>query len=395
MRFATIRLIVITLSLLAQAYLFVRIRQAIRSSSLNAVRKPQAIAVAGTAIFLLFLGNAYIMARPIPWTDPPTLAQIVLFYPPALWVLGANFSALFLFTARIAGWFGRQLVWIVRRLAGKVAPPAVHFSRRRFLQSGAAALAAAPVLLAGYGSAVARQHGEVQSLDLPFGRPLRVVQLSDIHAGLYMNRKQMRRYAEQVMDLRPDLFVITGDFISNSLAFLPGCLEEMARVRARYGTFTVLGNHEHWYGGVGELRTIFQKSGIALLHNTHRVIRHEEGEFAVAGIDDLLAGRPDLAGALHGLEPGLPTLLLSHRPEIFPQAAARGISLTLAGHYHGGQLKLVLPEGDLSLAHIRTPYPEGLYRLEAAHLYVNRGLGTTFTPVRLNVPPEITLFNLA
>jgi hypothetical protein len=69
--------------------------------------------------------------------------------------------------------------------------------------------------------------------------------------------------------------------------------------------------------------------------------------------------------------------------------------LTLAGHYHGGQIKLSLPSGDVSLAHLMTPYPEGLYRLNASHLYVSSGIGTTFTPVRINVPPEITLLHLS
>ena len=112
------------------------------------------------------------------------------------------------------------------------------------------------------------------------------------------------------------------------------------------------------------------------------------------GIDDLRSGRPDLEEALAGLDSGIPTLLLSHRPEIFPRAAARGIPRTVSGHYHGGQVKLSLPGGDISFAHFRTPYPEGLYRIKNCYLYVSRGIGTTFTPVRLNAPPEITLIHL-
>ncbi len=128
--------------------------------------------------------------------------------------------------------------------------------------------------------------------------------------------------------------------------------------------------------------------------NTHAVVQTAHGPFAVAGIDDLIAGDPDLEAALRGLDRAIPTLLLSHRPEIFPEAADHGIPLTLAGHYHGGQVKLSLPGGDLSMAHLRTPYPEGLFRRGGSHLYVSRGIGTTFTPVRLNATPEVTLFHL-
>jgi uncharacterized protein len=209
-----------------------------------------------------------------------------------------------------------------------------------------------------------------------------------------MTRKEIRRYADQVTALQPDLFVLTGDFISNSMAFLPECLEEVTRVRTRYGIFAVLGNHERWFGRQRDLQTIFRQYGIPLLINRHRVIQTEQGPFAVAGIDDLRTGHPHLEAAVRGLDSTTPTLLLSHRPEIFPQAAASGIPLTLAGHWHGGQIKLNLPGGSISVAHLRTPYPEGLYGINASRLYVSRGIGTSFTPVRLNVPPEITLLHL-
>ena len=155
-----------------------------------------------------------------------------------------------------------------------------------------------------------------------------------------------------------------------------------------------MGNHEHWYGDPSEILAMFRQHRINFLLNAHQVIQGDQGLFAVAGIDDLGSGQPSLAGALHGLDGAIPTILLSHHPEIFPQAAGQGIPLTLAGHYHGGQIKLSLPGVDLSLAHLMTPYPEGLYRLKGCHLYVNRGIGTTFTPVRLNARPEVSVFHL-
>ncbi|MGH7428843.1 MAG: metallophosphoesterase, partial [Candidatus Methylomirabilaceae bacterium] len=165
-------------------------------------------------------------------------------------------------------------------------------------------------------------------------------------------------------------------------------------VRARYGSFAVLGNHEHWYGEPEEFVAAFGAEGITVLQNDHRVIETDRGRIAVAGIDDLRVGRPDLERALAGLDPSLPTILLSHRPEIFPRAAARGIGLTLAGHYHGGQVKVELLGFTLSVARLLSPYTEGLYHLGGSRLYVNRGLGTTGTPVRINAPPEITLLHL-
>ncbi len=394
MPFGTFRLIIVSLAVFAQIYLFWRIRRAVRSSRPSGRSTTWAVMLAGTAIGLLSAANWYIMYRPIPWPDPPTLARAILFYAPAVWSFGSILSALLLLIAQVIGGSGRMAVRFFRRLAGAAPPAAVDSGRRRFLKAGVGGLAAAPFLLSGYGAAYAGRNHVVAELTLPFGCRLRAAQLTDIHAGIFMTRDTMRHYVDQVIALKPEIFVLTGDYISNSTVFFPGFVEEMARVRTSYGTFATMGNHEHWHGEIGYYRDLFGQHGIQLLQNAHRLIRTEHGTFAVAGIDDLRWGRPDLEAALRGLDPAVPTLLLSHRPEIFPDAARRGIPVTLAGHYHGGQVKLSLPGGDLSLAHLRTPYPEGLYRIDSSRLYVSRGIGTTFTPVRLNAPPEVTLFDL-
>jgi predicted MPP superfamily phosphohydrolase len=392
--FGTFRLIIVSLAVFAQIYLFWRIRQAIRSARGSGHRTSLYVALAGVLIGVLFAANWHIMYTPIPWADPPTLAQAILFYAPAVWSIGSIFSAVLLLMAHVIGGMGKVAVLIFRRLAGPATAEPANPGRRLFMKAGVGSLAAAPFLLSGYGAAYAGRNHMVEELTLPFGCPLRVVQLTDIHAGIFMTRDMMRRYVDQVIALKPELFVLTGDYISNSTVFFPGFVEEMARVQASYGTFATMGNHEHWCGEIGYYQKMFEKKGIHLLQNEHRIIRTGHGAFAVAGIDDLRWGQPDIEASLRGLDPTVPALLLSHRPEIFPEAAEHRIPLTLSGHYHGGQVKLSLPGGDFSLAHLRTPYPEGLYRIGTSHLYVSRGIGTTFTPVRLNAPPEVTLFQL-
>jgi hypothetical protein len=392
--FGTFRLIVVSLAVFAQIYLFWRIRQAMRSSRGSGRRTSLVVALTGVAIGILFAANWRIMSAPVPWVDPPTLAQAVLFYAPAVWSFGSIFSALLLLIAQGIGGLAKSAARIFRRRSAPATAEPADPERRLFLKAGVGSLAAAPFLLSGYGAAYAARNHMAVELTLPFGCPLRVVQLTDIHAGIFMTRDMMRRYVDQVIALNPDVFVLTGDYISNSTVFFPGFVEEMARVSAPYGTFATMGNHEHWYGEIGYYRELFEEKGIHLLQNEHRVIGTERGRFAVVGIDDLRWGDPDLEAALRGLTSKVPTLLLSHRPEIFPEAAERHIPLTLSGHYHGGQVKVSLFGEDYSLAHLRTPYPEGLYRSGSSHLYVSRGIGTTFTPVRLNAPPEVTLFQL-
>ena len=392
-QFGTIRLIIVIIVVFSQLYLFVNIRRTVKSLPGSGLFKTVALVLAAAAILLLVGVNRYLMFHPISWTDTSWPARIFLFYFPAVWTFGSIISALALFLVHLLTGLGRGISRIFHLFRRKERGP-TGAARRHFLKVAAGGIAAAPFALAGYGAFRTRTAFEVKELTLPFGRALRVVQLTDIHAGIYMTREEIRKLTDRVISLRPDLLVLTGDYIANSMKFLPGCIEEMTRVRAPYGAFATLGNHEHWYGETGRIQAVFSQYGIPLLINAHQVIRSEQGAFAVAGIDDLGSGYPNLGAALHGLDSNVPILLLSHPPEIFPMAAERGVALTLAGHYHGGQVKLHLPSGDISLVHLVVRYPEGLYRLKGSQLYVSSGIGTTFTPVRLNVPPEITLLNL-
>ena len=394
MKFANLRLIILALAVLSQIYIFIHIHHIIKSSRISGRFKSWASLITGVVIFLLFALNLYFLFIPVPWPDPSGAIQYMLFYPSAIWGLGSVFSALLLFVFQVTGAVARVAARIYLRLAGKETTGTVNAGRRHFLQAGLSGVAAAPLLLCGYNAAYAGRDCDVQVLTLPFGRTLRAVQLTDIHAGIYMNRKEIRYYTDRVIALQPDVLLLTGDYISNSLSFLPDCLEEIARVHTQYGTFATLGNHENWYGELRNIQAIFDRYDITLLQNTNRVIHTGHGPFAIAGIGDLRSGYPDLGAALHGIDKTIPKILLSHRPEIFPDAALLGIHLTLAGHYHGGQIKLRLPGVNFSLAHLRTPYPEGLFRIDNSRLYVSRGIGTTFTPVRLNVPPEITMLYL-
>jgi len=398
-RFIIVRSIILALLGASQLYLFVKGDRALRRSRLTQRRKKQLrLALAGFFISIVGIYLSFLF-RVAPLKHLSPLIRYGLIYPAAIWSFGSVFSFLFLLSTDLIDRCARLIRSRVVRRSGSSVPP-LDTSRRRFVQTGLTALAAAPVMISGYGALYESTGCRIEEVSLPLGRvrpfdpPLKVVQVSDIHAGLFMTPTQMRQCAETVQQLQPDLFVLTGDFISNSVAYLPACVKEMARVRARYGSFAVLGNHEHWYGKPEAVIAIFEAEGIPVLQNIHRVLETDRGPLALVGIDDLRFGQPDLDRALEGLDPALPTILLSHRPEIFPQAAARNIALTLSGHYHGGQVKVSLLGFDFSLAHLLSPYPEGLYGLGNSHLYVNRGLGTTGTPVRLNAPPEITLFHL-
>lgn len=399
MRLILFRLIILGMLIASQLYLFVRGDRALRQFQWSSQRSRLLRFVLLGFLASTSIINLAFLSRWAPLDHPSPLILYALIYPTAIWSFGSLFSSLLLLLAGLGGYCVTRLrSMVVERVDPSASPR--DPSRRIFMQTSLGAMAAAPILISGYGASYASAGWEIEEVRLslnpirPFDVPLKLVQVSDIHSGLFMTPAQMRHCVEAIRRLEPDLFVLTGDFISNSAADLPPCIQEMARVESRYGSFAVLGNHDHWYGEPAKIIAAFEDAGIAILHNAHQIVKTDRGSLAVAGIDDLRVGRPDLHQALNNLNSTLPTILLSHRPEIFPQAAARNIALTLSGHYHGGQVKVSALGLSVSLAHLLSAYPEGLYRLGNSHLYVNRGLGTTGTPVRVNASPEITLFHL-
>jgi hypothetical protein len=392
--FTLIRSIILVIAVFSQVYLFFIVRRAVLSSSKPEPLKSGVVWAIGLGMVVLSFLDLCALTRPMRWVEPSYLISIWFYYLPAIWVLGSVLSAAVLVSAQLVIFLGKIGLRGFRCVSGRTASPPSDPERRVIIQASLGVLAAAPLFITGYGALDEAKSFHVREISVPFGRKLRIALLSDIHSGIYMTRRDIRRCADMVTDLKPDLFFMTGDYISNSIRFLPACLEELSRVQTAYGTYACLGNHEHWHGDLEGFERIFLKNKIILLNNSHEIVNTSEGPLGVIGIEDLVAGDPDLEKAISRIEKGIPRILLSHRPEIFPQAASKGISLTLAGHYHGGQIALKLPGLKFSLANLHTHYTEGLFQIKDSYMYVTSGIGTTFTPVRLNSPPEITLLNL-
>jgi hypothetical protein len=114
----------------------------------------------------------------------------------------------------------------------------------------------------------------------------------------------------------------------------------------------------------------------------------------MAGVDYQRTRRPYLVGAEKLVMPGAFNVLLSHNPDVFPVAARQGYALTIAGHTHGGQIRVEILNMDLNPGHFYTPFVDGLYRKGAASIFVSRGIGTIAIPARIGAPPEVALLRL-
>jgi uncharacterized protein len=358
-----------------------------------------------------------------------------------LWLFSSIFSYLFIKVVAGAEWLWKRVrTPASEKLAATPASPqpaaagvpaeSVDHSRRHFFQAAGVIAGAAPFVSAVYGFAAERFRFSVREVQIPVANlppaldGLRITQLSDIHISAYMPVAQVRRAVGLANELKGDLTVVTGDFITARGDPLEDCIAELSRLRAPLGVWGCNGNHEIYARAEEKSAELFGKYGMKLLRQENAELRWQGSAFNLIGVDyqrqrDPEGNRaPMLAGLQTLVRRDVPNILLSHNPNSFPKAAELGVELSLAGHTHGGQVRVEILDHRWSPAQFLTPYVAGLYtrplhapsnlddsELAEVHrassaqsptsrIYVNRGLGTIGAPVRLGVPPEITLITL-
>jgi hypothetical protein len=254
-----------------------------------------------------------------------------------------------------------------------------------------------------YGKPVVEEFDVIHPMLAGLRHPISVIQISDFHFGLFYGTPELEKLVDQVNAIEADLLVITGDVFHSPLSVKQDAARALSRLRSRrFGNFAVLGNHD-FYAGVRESVEYIEKSGVRLLRDGWTTLRDRDVRIHLGGIDDpmgsWLFGKEfphfGLFTAKTPSEPGM-RILLSHRPAVLPFASRAGIDLVLAGHIHGGQIIMPLPgrQEGVSLASLVSPYTYGWYREGSCRLYLNRGVGLTFIPWRVNCRPEITVFHL-
>ncbi|MFY9527464.1 MAG: metallophosphoesterase [Candidatus Acidiferrales bacterium] len=356
----------------------------------------------------------------------------------ASWILAA--AKLWLaasFFALLAVRFVVALDWISKHVSEATGPSpreSIDHARRQFFRYAAYLAGSLPFVGGAYGFLKERlAYGvrkiEIPIADLPKGLDgLRIVQLSDVHIGDFMPREEVRRAVDMANALSADLAVVTGDFITSENDPLEDCIAELSRLQAPLGVWGCNGNHEIYADAEAAAQQLFRQYGMRLLRKENAELAWHGQSFNLIGVDyqreRSRSGKklPMLRGVEPLVRKDVPNILLSHNPNSFVRAAELGIELSLAGHTHGGQVRVEIVDHSFSPARFMTNFTAGLYRRPAgngtatlhsetsnavgpqagaadgshksAFLYVNRGLGTIGMPVRIGVPPEITLITL-
>jgi hypothetical protein len=330
------------------------------------------------------------------------------------WFVGSQVAFLLVIAFGTADRAARATAWVYGKVReamqgrgaalklGAIAPDPPSPARRRFLEQAAVFVSATPFVASAYGLLFGRLDVEVTRRRISLSRlpkafeGFRIAQLSDLHISPFMPADEIRRCVAMTNQLKPDLVVLTGDYLSWDPEAEGQVVHALAGLRAPYGVFGCLGNHEQESSTEESITRLFAAQGMHILRQERTPIRLAGETLNLIGVDDPLTELPELKVFKPLVMPDAVNILLIHEPDprALDRAVELGIDLTLAGHTHGGQLSLEFLRRGLSLARLQTPYVSGWFEKAGAQLYVNRGIGTTGFPIRLGARPEITVLEL-
>ncbi len=278
--------------------------------------------------------------------------------------------------------------------------PEYNPARRNFIGAAHMALFGAPVAAFGYGVFVERFGLKLREVTIPVPGlapdldGLRLVQLTDIHLSPFLSIDELDRAIAMANETRAHVALVTGDLISTESDPVDLCLDHLTRLRADAGIFGCMGNHEIYASCEAHVAQRGARLGMRFLRQAAEPLKFGNAVMNLAGVDYQHMRTPYLVNAEKLIVPGAFNVLMSHNPDVFPVAVDQGWQFTLAGHTHGGQVRVEILRQDMNIARFFTPYVDGIYRRGPASIFVSRGIGTIGVPVRLGAPPEVALIRL-
>jgi len=349
------------------------------------------------AVFLLWVAANFGLFGRRPTSTRLTVYDALVEAPFEWWVASSVVAFLIV-----------MLLWPAHRLfrATPISP-----GRRKFLARTATTVVAAPFVAGAYGLLYGRLNLQTPTQRIRLPRlpkafaGFRIAQLSDVHIGPFMTAAEIRKYVGIANALKPDLVALTGDFVTWDPSTQRAVVEALAGLKAPFGVFGCLGNHEAWSGTEDSITLLFTQAGIRILRQARVPIVSGGESLNLIGVDFSTRRHMGPPGSDHfvrnyleGVEslvaPDMANILMSHNPDTFDRAAQLGIGLSLAGHTHGGQVALEFISPEIAPSRLVTPYVAGWFERPGGQLYVNRGIGTIGVPMRIGAPPEITVFEL-
>ena len=240
------------------------------------------------------------------------------------------------------------------------------------------------------------------SEDLPSDvEQLRLVYLSDIHAGYFFSEKRVESLVQKVNALHADIVLLGGDYAVDSTSAIE-FFKTAPRFQSRYGVFAVMGNHDRTEpeSNLSLLRSAMRSAGVTPLVNETAAVRIGQDDIYIAGIDDVNNGWPQLTALAGKMDQDDYVIFLSHSPELIPSALSvedrnghkQWFDLGLFGHTHGGQIPIL--NSLLEISKVEKRYEQGWLRENRTDMLISRGVGTAVFPARFLCPPQIHLITV-
>ena len=290
--------------------------------------------------------------------------------------------------------------------------------RRKFIVNFGLAVAAVPFASMLYGITKGKYNYKLKKVVMKFSNlpkefnDLKIVQISDIHAGSFDSVSDVQRGVDLINAQNPDIVFFTGDLVNNDAREIAPFVEVFKSISSKYGTFSILGNHDYgdykkWPSATAKKENLAQleayqkQMNFTLLKNENTLIEKEGASIRILGVENW--GKPpfvthgDLDASLEGVAASEFKILLSHDPSHWDAKVVPNkmhVDLTLSGHTHGMQFGIDIPGFKWSPVKYKYPRWSGLYSEYKQHLYVNRGFGFLGFPGRVGMWPEITLITL-
>jgi uncharacterized protein len=267
-----------------------------------------------------------------------------------------------------------------------------HITRRDLLKGLAAAGIGAATGALAHGYLYERFHVGLtrETLDVS-GLPealsgLRIGLVTDLHRSDTVSHEMVDRAVRLLMSEAPDLIILGGDYVTwGDRRFVGPAADALAPLTAPHGVFAILGNHDNDH----DMPPALAAKGFVVLRDARTRLTIHDETLDLAGIRYWTRKPSEIAYVLRGASPNV--ILLAHTPMRLMDAAALAVPLVLSGHTHGGQI--VLP-GIGAVAAREFPVIAGSGRRDSTTIFVSRGVGTVYVPVRLNCPPEVALLTL-
>lgn len=279
-------------------------------------------------------------------------------------------------------------------------------NRREFLKTAGWAAALLPFGSIAYGAVSTTYNFKIMKEDifiknLPSAfEGVKIVQISDIHAGSYITNEPMKEVGQIINNIKPDLVFLTGDFVNFSDEEYDLISKNISQIHSTLGNYGCLGNHDHFMPEKSTRKLVqkIEASNVKMLNNQNTTLTINGQKLQIAGIDNTGYGQHfgDFHKANQNIDADYPVLWLVHDPTNWdPRMRDKfRCDLVFAGHTHGGQIGLNVLGNVITPARFVYKQWAGLYQESDTQLYVNRGLGTTGFPVRIAIPPEITEITL-